>query len=112
VPNIKPYPHQDAYVDMSQQQHKQYSIYRPAYHRIPSTPAVAPRNSKEVYASASPEVSPIVVPSMSTATIPSQHLDFYHSAYPNPVQVYYSPIHAAYRHPSIPSLNVGILLLS
>ncbi|KAG2231137.1 hypothetical protein INT48_003345 [Thamnidium elegans] len=54
---------------------RHYSVYRPAYHRIPSTPAIAPRqSSKDVWASMSPEVSPIVVPSMSAAT-----LDFYQS---------------------------------
>jgi hypothetical protein len=81
MPNIKPYPHQDNTYDMSYhhrhnqpQQQQHYSVYRPAYHRIPSTPAIAPL--KEVWASTmSPEVSPIVVPSMSAASV-----DFYQSA--------------------------------
>lgn len=68
MPNIKPYPHHQ---DNTYQHH--YSVYRPAYHRIPSTPAVTPRVSNWV-SSMSPEVSPIVVPSMSAA------LDFYQSA--------------------------------
>lgn len=81
MPNIKPYPLQENTYDMSyhnrqnqlQRQQAHYSVYRPAYHRIPSTPAISPR--KEVWASSmSPEVSPIV-PSMSAAS-----LEFYQSA--------------------------------
>lgn len=80
MPNIKPYPLQDHVYDMSyqrqqqQQQQQHYSVYRPAYHRIPSTPAVTPRVSNWV-SSMTPEVSPIVVPSMSAASV-----DFYQSA--------------------------------
>lgn len=94
-PNIKPYPHQENTFDMSYQRHNQhYSVYRPAYHRIPSTPAIAPRQSgKEVWSSSmSPEVSPIVVPSMSAAS-----LDFYQSSY-----YYYRPV--------VQSSNVRLLL--
>ena len=97
MPNIKPYPHQDHY-DMSyhrqqlpQQQH--HSVYRPAYHRIPSTPAVTPRVSNWV-SSMTPEVSPIVVPSMSPAP-----LEFYSNYY---YQQQY------YRQPVVPSTNVSI----
>lgn len=96
--NIKPYPHQENTFDMSYQRHNQhYSVYRPAYHRIPSTPAIAPRQSsgKEVWSSSmSPEVSPIVVPSMSAAS-----LDFYQSSY------YY------YNRPVVQSSNVCSFLL-
>lgn len=70
--NIKPYPHH---------QQKQYSVYRPAYHRIPSTPAIQ-RQSKDVWASMSPEISPIVVPSMS--------IQNYYQGYS---QAYYSTVH-------------------
>jgi hypothetical protein len=58
--NIKPYPHH--HHQQPQQQQQKYSVYRPAYHRIPSTPIQ--RQSKDVW-TMSPEISPIVVPSMS-----------------------------------------------
>lgn len=112
MPTIKPYPHQDTMYDMSypqrqtqyqpqyqqQQQSSHYSVYRPAYHRIPSTPAIAPRqSSKDVWASMSPEVSPIVVPSMSTASI-----DFYQSAVSN----YGYPTY--YRQPVVVQSNSNV----
>lgn len=80
--NIKSFPHhQQQQQDMSYQQQKHYSVYRPAYHRIPSTSTIH-RQSKDVWASMSPEISPIVVPSMS--------IQNYYQTYP---QAYYPTVH-------------------
>ena len=94
MPNIKPYPqqqqqqqqqlmHYNQYPQLHQQQQKliNLSVYRPAYHRIPSTPAISPRHQKDAWASMSPEVSPIIVPSMSPATLQPQFLNFYTGVY-------------------------------
>lgn len=64
--NIQPYPQEDYY-----QQKQHYSVYRPAYHRIPSTPAI----HKDDWTS--PNSSPIVVPSM----IPSHYYHHHPSNY-------------------------------
>ncbi|OBZ83076.1 hypothetical protein A0J61_08874 [Choanephora cucurbitarum] len=87
MPNIKPYPHQQDTTYASdmpcfQQLPKQktYSVYRPAYHRSPSTTM---RPNKDAWAT-SPEVSPIVVPSMSTSLQP---------VYSEMPSLYYSPVH-------------------
>lgn len=90
MPNIKPYPqpqqqqpsmHYNQY-PKTQQKLINLSVYRPAYHRIPSTPAISPRHQKDAaWAAMSPEVAPIIVPSMSPATIQPQFLNFYTGVY-------------------------------
>ncbi|KAI8639043.1 hypothetical protein BD408DRAFT_446289 [Parasitella parasitica] len=88
MPTIKPYPqqlqpqliHSTQYPHHQQQKLINLSVYRPAYHRIPSTP-ISPHHQKDVWATASPEVSPIVVPSMSPATLHPQFLNFYTGVY-------------------------------
>ena len=84
---IRVYPHQQDTIYASdmpcfQQLPKQktYSVYRPAYHRSPSTTM---RSNKDAWAT-SPEVSPIVVPSMSTSLQP---------VYSEMPSLYYSPVH-------------------
>lgn len=70
MPSIKPYPQEDLHHSLYQknQQKHHYSVYRPAYHRIPSTPAT----HKEDWASTNNALSPIVVPSM----IPSHYYHY------------------------------------
>lgn len=61
---IKPYP----------QQESSYSVYRPAYHRIPSTGSVHKESSPEM-------TSPIVVPSMSNTLVYNQPTYAYYTFY-------------------------------
>ncbi|RCH84942.1 hypothetical protein CU098_006031, partial [Rhizopus stolonifer] len=102
MPNIKPYPHQqETHADMpyhfqqkqyQQQQQKNYSVYRPAYHRIPSTTT---RQSKDAWAAMSPEASPIVVPSMSAVALQPQYLDFSSN-----LGYYSQPVHTRTYYPA------------
>ncbi|KAI8888485.1 hypothetical protein K501DRAFT_282785 [Backusella circina FSU 941] len=99
MPNIKPYPHQEPYTDMSQKHH---SVYRPAYHRTPTTSKTASRQNKEAWNSSLPEASPIVVPSMSTPSVQSHYLDFYQSNanlyYATSISNYYPQMQTVYRN--------------
>ncbi|CAO3621232.1 unnamed protein product [Mucor fragilis] len=111
MPNIKPYPQPQQqqqsmhYNQYSKPQQKliNLSVYRPAYHRIPSTPSISLRHQKDAaWAAMSPEVSPIIVPSMSPATLQPQFLNFYTGVY------HQQPIvHRTYHHIPHPQPQVA-----
>ncbi|CEP15208.1 hypothetical protein [Parasitella parasitica] len=89
MPVIKPYPQQPQPQSMyyahhshpQQQNLNNLPVYRPAYHRIPSTTISFPHHQKDAWISTTFEVSPIVVPSMSPTTLHPQFLNFYTGVY-------------------------------
>lgn len=103
MPNIKPYPHQqdttyasDMLCFQQLPKQKNYSVYRPAYHRSPSTTM---RPSKDAWATTSPEVSPIVVPSMSTSVQSAYSELPGFGYYSQPVHIRNYPYSAPIMHP-------------
>ncbi|KAG0168000.1 hypothetical protein DFQ28_005378 [Apophysomyces sp. BC1034] len=114
MPHIQPFP-QDAYAQPLPDLQQQYSVYRPAYHHRTSTPtSLNPRQFRETRNTNTPEVSPVVVPSMSPYADYHSAASYYYlngiydrqlPTVPMPTSSYHQPYHVLHQpitvHPPI-----------